>query len=129
MGSLWARHALLIRFLCVGVINTAFGYGCFALLLWIGMHYAPALLLATIAGVLFNFKSIGILVFRSHDNRLIVRFVLSYCVVYVVNVSGVRLFMLAGIAPAVGGALLLLPMALLAYLLNKRFVFHHVKAH
>lgn len=129
MKALLTRHAELIRFLSVGLVNTAFGYGCFALLLSTGMHYPLALLFATIAGVLFNFKSIGVLVFRSHDNRLLVRFVLSYTIVYVVNVCGVRLLTLVHITPVIGGALLLLPMALLAYTLNKRFVFHHGQAH
>lgn len=52
-------------FLLVGVMNAAFGYGCFAAFLYLGLHYSLALLLATILGVLFNFKSIGALVFGS----------------------------------------------------------------
>ncbi|MBK6004596.1 GtrA family protein [Ramlibacter ginsenosidimutans] len=113
-----------VRFLLVGVLNTLFGYGCFALLLSLGLHYSLALLLSTILGVLFNFKSTGALVFGARDNRLIVRFVLTYTVVYACNVGGVRLLNEAGLSPAVGGAVLLLPMAVLAFMLNKKFVFH-----
>lgn len=113
------------KFLLVGAINSLFGYGCFALFLYAGLHYALALLLATICGVLFNFKSTGAFVFGSHDNRLIFRFIATYAVIYFINASGVGLFSNIGLTPYVGGAILILPMAVLAYILNKRFVFNH----
>lgn len=114
-----------VRFLLVGVLNTAFGYGCFALLLLLGLHYSFALAISTALGVLFNFKSTGALVFGSRDNRLILRFVGTYVVVYFCNLLGIRLLVQAGLTPAVAGALLVLPAAVLAFALNKRFVFHH----
>lgn len=114
-----------VRFLLVGVINTLFGYGCFALFLYVGLHYTLALFLATILGVLFNFKSIGALVFKSHDNRLIFRFIGSYIAVYFVNVVGIKAFSYFGVTPYVSGAILIFPMAILAYMLNKRFVFSY----
>ena len=114
-----------IRFLLVGVLNTLFGYGCFALLLHFSLHYTVAMLLATVLGVLFNFKSTGALVFGSRDNRLIFRFIASYVVVYFINVFGIMLFARVGLSPLMGGALMLPPMAVLAFLLNKKFVFTH----
>ena len=120
----WHRHQF-VRFIVVGILNSAFGYGCFALFLFLGLHYTVALLLATVLGVLFNFKSTGALVFGSHDNKLILRFIASYAVVYLVNVLGIKMFAAAGLAPQYGGALMLLPMAVLAFILNKKFVFTH----
>lgn len=114
---------LLLRFLAVGVLNTLFGYGFFALFVFAGVHYALALLLATIVGVLFNFKSTGALVFKSHDNKLIFRFVAVYAVLYGVNVTLLKLLLLVGTGPYFGGGVLIVPMALLAFILNKRFVF------
>lgn len=114
-----------VRFLFVGVINSIFGYGCFALLLYIDIHYALALFLATVAGVLFNFKSIGALVFKSHNNSHIFRFVCSYSIIYAVNIIGIKMFSFAGLGPYIGGAILIIPMAVLAFILNKRFVFNH----
>lgn len=111
------------RFLAVGVLNTAFGYGCFALFLWLGLHYSLALLLATVLGILFNFKSTGSLVFRSRDNRLLARFVGAYALVYACNVTAVGLLVKSGLSPQVAGAITLLPMAVLAFVLQKRFVF------
>ncbi len=116
------------RFVVVGIVNTIFGYGCFAILLYAGMHYTVALLLATILGVLFNFKSIGFVVFKSKNNRLLSRFIGVYAIVYVVNASGIKLLSLIGAAPYLGGAIMVPPVAILAYILNKRFVFNNDQA-
>jgi putative flippase GtrA len=117
-----------VRFLLVGVLNTLFGYGCFYAFLHLGLHYTAAMALATALGVLFNFKSTGALVFGSRDNRLIFRFVASYLVVYLTNITGIAVFEKAGLTPQVGGALMLLPMAVLAFVLNKKYVFTHDQA-
>lgn len=111
------------RFLAVGVLNSLFGYGCFAFLIFLGLHYSLALLLATVAGVLFNFKTTGYLVFRSSDNRLIFRFAATYAIVYIANVSILKSLLLVGVDLYYGGAILILPMAALSFILNKRFVF------
>jgi len=114
-----------VRFLLVGVLNTAFGYACFAALLWTGLHYSLALALATVAGVLFNFRTIGGLVFGSTDARLLARFVLVYLVVYTGNVAGLALLQAAGLNAFAGQAVLVLPAAIASFLLNRRFVFAH----
>ena len=115
----------LVRFILVGIINSLFGYGCFALFLYMGLHYALALFLATVFGVIFNFKSIGTLVFGSHDNRLMFRFIGSYGVIYFINILGIKAFSHIGVVPYISGAILILPMAVLAYIFNKRFVFNY----
>lgn len=118
------RHRM-VKFLAVGVLNTAFGYGVFALLLWLGLHYSAAALFATVLGVLFNFKTTGVLVFGSRDNRKIGRFVAVYGVVYGANVAGLWLLTQAGLNAYVGGLVLILPLALLAYFLQSKYVFAH----
>lgn len=115
-----------IRFLAVGMLNTLFGYACFAALIYAGLHYALALLAATILGVAFNFKTIGALVFGSRANHLIYRFVACYGVIYGVNTILLAAFHAGGIhSPLIGQAVLVLPMAILSYTLNRRYVFHH----
>lgn len=109
----------------VGIINSIFGYGCFFVFLYINFHYTAALFLATIAGILFNFKSIGALVFRSHNNLLVFRFIGSYLSIYLINVAGINALSYIGLTPYVAGAVLIVPMAVLAFILNKRFVFSH----
>ncbi|WP_449394804.1 GtrA family protein [Devosia riboflavina] len=113
----------LVRFLLVGGLNTLFGYGVFALMLWFGFHYSAASAIATVMGILFNFKSTGRLVFKSSDNSRLVRFILVYIVVYGVNVASLALLLRADIGAYTAGLLLILPLALLAYFLNASFVF------
>ena len=113
------------RFVLVGIMNALFGYGCFALFLYAGLHYPIALFLATVLGIFFNFKSTGSLVFGSHDNRLIFRFIGSYGVIYFINILGIKAFSYVGVVPYISGAILILPMAVLAYIFNKRFVFNY----
>lgn len=121
--ALWLRQHTLLRFLVVGAGNTLFGYGLFAFFLWLGWHYSVAAALATVLGVLFNFKTTGALVFRSHDHSRIVYFVLVYAVIYVLNVAGLAFLGWQGLNAYWSGLVLVLPLALLSFGLNKRFVF------
>jgi putative flippase GtrA len=120
--TLWCDLRLL-KFLMVGALNTVVGYSIYVLCLWAGLHYSAAIAVATVLGTLFNFKSTGSLVFRSHDNSLLIRFIAMYCAVYAVNLIGVGVLLQFGLAEWLSGLLLLLPLALLSYVLNSRFVF------
>lgn len=112
-----------VRFLLVGFANTLFGYGIFSFLLWIGLHYSLAALFGTILGVIFNFKTTGTIVFDSHNNFLIVKFFGVYSVIYILNVICLYLFSLYQINAYIAGAILILPMAIVSFILNKKFVF------
>ncbi len=114
----------LIRFLVVGGLNTVFGYSLFAVFTFIGLTYPVAIGLATIGGVLFNFQSIGRLVFDGAPRSRFWRFVGVYCVIYLVNLGGVRLLLGLGANVYVANAVTLLPLSLLAFILNRRFVFN-----
>jgi len=116
-----------LRYLVVGGINTAFGYGVFAALVLVGVHYAIAAATSTVAGVLFNFQTYGRLVFGRADRRLLFRFVLVYGLNYVIGVSLLRLGRELGIHVLVTSAVLILPMSGLAFLLNKLLVFEPSK--
>ncbi|MBP2665395.1 MAG: GtrA family protein [Firmicutes bacterium] len=111
------------RFLLIGAVNTVFGYSAFSLFIFLGFHYAIASLLATIVGVLFNFMTTGRYVFNNRENSLIGKFFLVYGIVYVCNVGLLKIMDAYSIDMYVAGALILLPMALLSYVLNKKFVF------
>lgn len=115
-----------VRFILVGGLNTLFGYGLYALLIFIGLHYSLASLLGTILGVLFNFKTTGVIVFKSRDNKLIFKFFAVYGVIYLINLLGLYIFDLLVLDAYLAGAMLLLPMAVLAYWLNKKLVFDKV---
>ncbi len=135
-----------VRFLFVGVINTAFGYGMFVFFIWIGLHYSLALLCANFLGILFNYKTTGYIVFENRSNRLLLHFFAVYAVVYLFNLG--ELYLLdasdlyetilswdamsfldslplnkAKIGDTIGQAITLLPNAVLSFCLNKIFVF------
>ncbi len=112
-----------IIFLLVGLINTIFGYTIFVILINLKMYYPVALFLSTIMGVAFNFKTTGSIVFGSRDNSLIFRFIAVYIVLYLINLGILRIFNLLGFDLIYSGALSIFPVAILSYLLNKRFVF------
>jgi putative flippase GtrA len=112
-----------LRFLFVAGLNTLVGYGIFAVLVLAGLHYSVAGAISTILGVLFNFKSYGLLVFNSHDNWKIFRFVAVYAVTYSVNLGLLWLAERNGISVLLAAAVTLLPMAFFSFLLNRALVY------
>jgi putative flippase GtrA len=121
--STLVRGRRVVRFVAVGALNTAFGYSVFYLLLALSGHSIASLAIATIFGMLFNFRSIGGLVFGSSDSRLLTRFIAVYVVVFIVNAAGLRALELLGVGSALAAALLIPVMAALAYRLMRDFVF------
>lgn len=112
-----------IKFLFVGVINTAFSYSIYALFIFLNFHYSVATLVSTVLGVLFNFKTTGAIVFKNKSNRLIFKFVTAYCIIYVLNVIGLKLFDMIHFDLYIAGFILIFPMAVLSFILMKKFVF------
>lgn len=116
-----------VRFLFVGGLNTVFGYLIYSALILINFHYSLALLLGTILGVIFNFFTTGNIVFRNKNPKLIFRFVLVYVVTYFINLGFLKIFDGLKMNMVVAGGILLLPMALISFLLNRIFVFRDTK--
>ena len=116
-------NTVLIRYLIVGAINTGFGYSVFALLTYTGLHYPLALFFATVAGVLFNFRTFGRFVFTNTDWRLIWRFFAVYSLLYVVNVSSVFVIMMYLDNVYMANAIVLVFIASLGFVLNRSFVY------
>lgn len=117
----------------MGGVNTAFGYGVFAALILLNRHFGIvsaeaelvlAPLVSQICGILFNFKTTGTIVFKNRSNRLIFRFFGVYSITYLLNYGILRVLESFGISRLVGGAITVLPLALLAYFLNRRYVFN-----
>ena len=120
---------LFVKFILVGILNTAFGYGAFALLMYTGLHYSAAVVLSTIAGILFNFKTTGVLVFKNKDNSLIFKFIAVYTLVCITGIIILRLAEISHINLYFAGLVSTGICAVTAFLLNKNWVFkkHHEK--
>jgi putative flippase GtrA len=115
------------RFLLVGFLNTLFGYAMFSFFIFLKIHYTLSVLLATIVGVLFNFKTFGKWVFYNSDNRLLLKFILVYIVVYVMNIAVIKILLLMKWNIYLSGGVSIVIAALVSYFLNKKFVFQSVK--
>lgn len=114
-----------INFLFIGGINTLFGYSIFALLIFFGLHYSLANLIAIVVGVIFNFFTTGNFVFKNNNKKLIFKFILVYSITWFIN----TFFMFIAKKNGVGnlymvGAVLLLPCAFISFILMKYFVFN-----
>lgn len=112
-----------VKFLLVGVLNTLFGYAMFALFIYLGFHYTIASLFSTILGIMFNFQTIGKMVFGNKRQQLLFKFTGVYAVIYGLNVLGLHLFELRNINNYIAAAILAFPLAILSYMLNKNMVF------
>ncbi len=111
------------RFVVVGVVNTAFSYAIYAALLYFGLNYALANLIALVVGMLFSFKTQGSLVFANSENRRIFRFVFVWTAIYAINVLVITRFIAFGFDSYVSGALAIPIATVLSYLAQKFFVF------
>lgn len=113
-----------IRFVLVGIVNTAFGVGLYCLFVYLGVSYHLSVLFSTILGVLFNFKTIGLFVFKNKDNKLLLRFMASYVIVYIVNIVVIHLFLcITTLGEYLAGIMATPIVAILSFFLQKKFVF------
>ncbi len=108
----WERP--FVRFLVVGALNTAIGYGIYALLILAGSPASAALLLATCVGVAFNFAIARTLVFRARGYGALARFLLVYTGSYLLNLGLLRIVRGAWIADPLLAQLLCLPIVVIA---------------
>lgn len=113
----------IVRFVCVGIANTLFSYGIYAGLIYLGLGYASANLVALILGILLSYKTQGMLVFRTSTNRRLIRFVMAWGVIYLLNIFLIARFIALGLNPYISGALALPFVTLLSYLSQRFFVF------
>lgn len=126
--SLWDH--VFLRFVAVGMLNTAFGYGVYAVFILLELPRPAALAIATVMGVLFNFKTTGRIVFGSRDNRLLLRFVLVYAVMYGLNTGLLELLCRkVGLGSLVGQAIVLPVVVMVTFLAMKTFVFRGGNRH
>ena len=112
------------RFLAIGLLNTLFGGGLFVLLIIIGLDKLLALLFATIIGVLFNFQTNVRIVFRTAGTKFsFMRFFSCYALSYVVNAWALVVLTNAELSPIAAQAIVILPVALLTFIVSRTWVF------
>ena len=112
-----ADHIRLLRFLAVGLINTAFGYAVFAILVVVGFDEQLALALAFALGILWNYTTHARLVFDTKGRGKILPYAFAYAGIYVLNAVALKMATVAGLPPLMSQALLVLPMAGFSFIL------------
>ena len=121
---MFIKESKFIKFILVGILNTMVGYSLFAFFIFLNIHYSLAVLFSTVLGVLFNFKTIGKIVFDSSDNSLIFKFISVYTIIYLLNISFLWIFRYYGFENMyINGFVLLAPFAIVSFFLNKKYVF------
>lgn len=117
------RQRQVLRFIFVGTVNTLFSYLIYAGLLFIGLNYSLANLLALVIGILFSFKTQGHFVFLNPDNRLLGRFILSWGLIYLCTIIFIGRIIAIGLDAYSAGAFALPLNVILSFLIQKYFVF------
>ena len=124
-----SRIKLLARFIGVGLLNTVVGYAIYGLFIFLKMPYLVALLMATIMGVIFNYFSIGRLVFKMQGGIFVfTKFIIAYSLIY-----GINAFALDGIIksfqfnPYLGQAICVPLSVIISWLLMNYWVYKKVK--
>jgi putative flippase GtrA len=119
----WKTLPPFLRFVVVGMLNTAFGYSVFVAAVLLGLPVPAALAAAYVLGVLFNFLSTGKLVFDRLYAQALPRFIGAYMLLYAVNLGALALLSRAGLHEFIAQAITLPFMAALSFVIFRSFVF------
>lgn len=108
-----------VKFLFVGVLNTAFGFLAYAFFLRVvHLPWAWALAVSYIFGVLWNFMTHGKIVFMTQGLRRLPLYVLAYVVIYTINKLALHVLIDGlGVSDLWAQAILVLPIAMVAFVL------------
>jgi putative flippase GtrA len=112
---------LILRFGFVGILNTVVGYVTFAVLISLGLNSTPALILAMVISILFNFQTSRKLVFRSSGR--VSWFVGIYCGLLFTNWALLNGLIAIGVRVLVAQAILVLPLAAVSFFAQRALVF------
>ena len=123
--------ARFARFLATGALNTAFGYGIYALLVALGVPYLAALVAATAAGLVFNYFTFGKLAFRAAVGRAgFARYLAGYGVALAFNAALLWLARgVLGLDPYVAQLACLPPTVGVTYLVLDNWVYATARPH
>ncbi|HZV19799.1 MAG TPA: GtrA family protein [Sphingobium sp.] len=120
----WKR---VFRYYQAGLINMAFGYGLFALLLWAGLNMYVAQVIAHILGVTFNYFTYSRYTFAGQSGHR-VRFILSYAGNYLLNLVTLALASQFIASPYIAGLIATIFVSVVNYFVLKRLVFKEYPA-
>lgn len=112
----------IVRYYTVGIANSAFGYGTYALFVFLGLGAYVAQLLSQVIGATFNYFTYRRLVFNAagHPYK---RFIGAYVMQYVVNLALLAIFLQFISSKYWAGLAALVAASLINYFVLKGWVF------
>lgn len=115
----WKR---VFRYYQAGIVNTAFGYGLFAALVYFGLNLYIAQIISHILGMLFNYLTYSRYAFADHSAR-VSRYILSYAVNYMFSLGALYAFSRFIASPYAAGLLATVLVSAINYLVLRKLVF------
>lgn len=110
------------RYYQAGIVNTAFGYGLYALFVAIGLNMYLAQIVAHVLGVAFNYFTYSRHAF--HDSQASKgRFVASYAVNYLLGLTALAAAAQVIASPYLAGFIAVLVVSLINYFILRHWVF------
>jgi len=116
--------ALLLRYIAVGSLNTAFGYGVYCLMLALGLNFAAASLVSLVFGIILSFATLGRYVFLSQLEGRFAKFILVWAGLYIFNVAIIAAIIRFGADAYIAGLIAAVPTLGAAFLLQRFYVFN-----
>ena len=112
----------LWRYYQAGIVNTAFGYGLYALFVALGLSMYLAQIVAHLLGMTFNYFTYSRHAFRDL-NVSKGRFILSYAVNYLLGLAALWIASQFIASPYLAGFVAVVIVSLINYLILKNWVF------
>lgn len=109
-----------LRFVATGVLNTAFGYGLYALLVLTGLHPQIALALQFAISIVWNYVVHARFVFGQDGFGKLPRYAGVYVLVYLVNAAALAALLSLDTGPLLAQLLILPFVVILTFLLLSR---------
>ena len=106
-----------IKFLFVGLVNTAFGYGVYAVFVLFGTPPQIALLVTFVIGVLWNYITTARFVFEVTGFGRLPAYCICYVFIYLLNAGTLQGAMNYGIEPLLAQAVLTPIFAVITFVL------------
>lgn len=118
-------RAAFLRFLAVGVVNTGFGYGVYALGILAGLPAQAALVLQFLLGALWNYRMHARWVFAVEGWGRLPAYVAAYLLIWALNALALRALLAVGMGALAAQALILPATVALSWLLIGRVMGFH----
>lgn len=112
----------LWRYYQAGIVNTAFGYGLYALFVAVGINMYLAQIIAHVLGVAFNYFTYSRHAFHDADVSK-TRFVLSYGVNYLLGLASLWSAAQVIPSPYLAGLIAVIVVSLINYVILRHWVF------